>query len=320
MNRKQCICAVLAVLFAAGAGWLYAQGDAAAGGKVLLQLRLKAGQVHKLQMTTNQKISQKIMGQEQDVTQEFGLGYSMEVLKVADNGNATVKLTYNSARMKQETPAGKTEYDSARKDESVPPAARPFAALLGQSLQLEMTPQGSIVKIEGVDKLIDALLKAIELPAGADKAVLEKAFREQFGDEAVKENMTQMFAAYPKTAVGVGESWKKKATMTKPFPMTTDSTWTLKSLKGGVAVLDIQTKLRANPEGPPMKMGPMTIRPDLSGQQSGTQDVDTATGWLKSCKLTQEFSGKLKMEGAPGMTQPMEWPITVKGTVTIESR
>lgn len=311
---------ILIVVVAASATWLFAQKTPGLGGKVQLRLNLQQGKTYTTRVTTSQEISQEILGQKQDMTQEMGLGYAFEVQQVASDGTMSAKMTCNWTSFKQDSPLGKVDYDSSKATQAIPTAAKPFAALVGTSLTMDLSPQGEVSNVKGLEKMIEAVLKSLELPAGTPKADLENQLREQFGDKAMQENMSQMMAVFPPKPVGIGDSWSKQLSLAKPFPMRVDTTWTLKARKNGIAVVDIRSKLETDPKGEAMKLGPMSLRPSLSGTQTGTQQIDEATGWVKSGKIQQEFSGKLKIEGAPGKPEGLEWPISVKSTVLVQSQ
>ncbi len=310
--------AVVALLIAAGA-ICAAAGDARAEDKVSLRLNLAEGKTYNLKMTAQQKISQTIQGRKVDMDQTLGMGYSFAVTDVDANGAISAKVTYDSVLFRQKGPTGTVEYDSAHPTATVNPMAKAFAAQLGQSFSLTLTPEGRITKVEGVDKLFDHVLQSMDIPAGPQRDALENSLKQQFGDQAMQDSMEQLTAIYPDEPVDIGDSWNRKVTMSKGFPMQLENTWTLKSRKDGQATIDVKSKISSNANAGPIKMGPVSLKYDFSGQQQGQFVLDEATGWTVSAKTTQKLTGKVNVTGAPGMPAGMSWPITIESTITLES-
>ena len=319
MTRSKSLLALAAVALAACLPALDAlAAEANAGGeKVRLRLRLEKGKSYGIKMTVQQKIAQTIQGNKVDVDQTMGMEYTFDVLEVKDDGTMTVKVTYHAVQMKMDGPMGKVDYDSANPPDEVPKLAQGLAALVGQSFTLDFTPEGRVTRVEGLDAVLARMIEKLELPAGAMKKMMEDQLKKQFGDKAMRETMEQLMAMYPEGPVGIGDSWTKKVKLTKAFPLEMENTYVLKERKGGVAILDTRSTLKSDPKAEPMKMGPLSLSYDLTGKQEGQVEMDEATGWTLGAKMTQEFSGKMKMEGAPGMTEPLSWPITAKSTITL---
>lgn len=310
---------ILAALLAIGllAREARALDAGARGEKVRLRLHLEKGKPYGLKMTIVQKIVQTIQGNKVDVDQTTGMEYAFDVQDVAKDGTMAVKVTYHAVQMKINGPTDKVDYDSANPPDEVPAAARAMAALVGQSFTLDITPEGRVTKVQGLDAMLAHMIEKLGLPDGPTKTMMEDQLKKQFGDQAMRQTMEQLMAVYPDKPVAVGDAWTKKVKLTKGFPLQIDTTYAMKGRKAGVATLDTKSTLKSDPKAEPLKMGPLSISYDLSGTQKGQIEMDEASGWTRGAKLTQEFSGKMKMEGAPGMTEPMSWPITAKSTITL---
>lgn len=319
MTRSKSLLALAAVALAAGllAASALAVDTRTRGEKVRLRLRLEKGNSYGIKMTIQQKVVQKIQGNQVDVDQTLGMEYTFDVKEVKDDGTMTAEVTYHAVQMKMDGPTGKVDYDSAEPPDEVPKLARGMAALVGQSFTLDMTAEGRVTRVEGIDALLAHMIEKLKLPAGAMKTMMEDQLKKQFGDKAMRETMEQLMAMYPDKPVGIGDSWTRKVKVTKGFPLEMENTYVLKDRKGGVAILDTKSTLKSDPKAEPMKMGPLSISYALSGKQEGQVEMDEATGWTLGAKLTQEFSGTMTMEGAPGMTGPMSWPVSAKSTITL---
>jgi len=297
---------------------LLAAGSPAAE-KVRLALQLKAGQTYKTRFISDQKVKQKIQGQEVNMNQSIGFVYTFEVQRVDPSGNADCRVRYQSVIFKQDGPQGKTEYDSDHPPTTVPAQAKSFAALVGQGFSLRITPTGRVTEVQGVDAMVDKISQAVDLPNEAARDMMRKQLKEQFGDAAVQSQMEQMLAIYPEKPVAIGDTWSRRLSITAGFPMLLENTYTLRGRKDGLALVDVVTKLSRNPAGKPLKMGPATLSFDLSGTQQGQLSIAEASGWVERSDLKQKFSGTLKMDGAPGMTEPLSWPIEAEVEIRMDS-
>lgn len=291
-----------------------------AGKKMNLRLNLKQGMIHKYRCTTEQKISQTVQNQKLDMDQIVIMEYTYEVKEVDDAGNAVVEITHDKIGFMQDGPMGKIEYKSWEEQDEKPLITRGFATLIDQNYTIKMTPQGRILEISGTDKIIDDMLKNFDLPA--DSVMIEQMrenLKNQYGNEAMKEVMEKTFVFYPDKPVGVGNSWSAKFNLTRGFPMTLINAWKLRSIKNGKVHIDLYTKIEPNTKTSLMQIGDMKMSYVLSGEQKGYIIVDTLTGWMIESTTEQSFEGKVNIAGMFGEEQKMEWPISITGTVTIET-
>jgi hypothetical protein len=101
--------------------------------------------------------------------------------------------------------------------------------------------------------------------------------------------------------------------------MIIDGTYTLTSLENGVARMGVSAAILPNPDGAPMKIGEMTLRIGLTGEETGYIDVDEETGWVVQGELKTKFTGALSLEGVPDLPADMLGPMTSESTVRISS-
>ncbi len=67
-----------------------------------------------------------------------------------------------------------------------------------------------------------------------------------------------------------------------------------------------------------IEMEGMEMNMQLSGTQTGTSEIDEATGWLLRSKIEQNFFGVLKIAPNEHMPDGMSIPMTIQSTSTIE--
>lgn len=288
--------------------------------RIELKFRFEEGKSYKLQVTMEMEIVQWIEGEEQETTQTIGIGETLHVKEVDADGTATIELTFGPMSIKMKGPMGTIEYNSEDPPDEVALPAKAFAAMLGQGFTLKMTPTGRVTDIQGVDKMFEAIFEAIDIPEGPMMDSVVEGLKQQFGDEALKEMMEKMTAVFPDKPVAIGDSWSLKATLATGFPVIMENTWTLTDRKDGVATINVESTFKPNPEGEPMKIGPMTMRFRLKGSQKGTFKLDEATGWFIEGELTQKMAGEVTMKGIPGQTEEMSVPMTIETVMKFESK
>ena len=286
--------------------------------KLELRLRLKQGETYRLKTTVEQKIDQTVGDKRKEIEQTLGLGYGLTVESVDGDGNVKVATKYDSVLFRQKGPGGVVEYDSANPPRQVPPPARPFAALAGLGFRITITPAGKVTKVEGLDEMFAEMVRRLELPAGPARAAVQKVLAEQFGQEAMKQQLQNMFAIYPDKPVAAGESWQRRVVVSKGFPIEIEATYTLKGRSGGVARIETKATISPNDAAGPVELGTGKMSYELRGEQRGVAEVDEATGWTRSLATQQTLTGTLRFE--PGGDSPPEVsPVTIHEKLTMEA-
>jgi hypothetical protein len=280
-----------------------------------LQWKLAKGKTYYQRTVIEQQINQDIMGQQQKTELSMGTGLKLQVLDVDAQGNMRIQYTYLWTRLKQVNPMAQADYDSSSKS-PVPEGAEGFAALVGQSYTIKMTPKGHVVDVNGVEQLRDAVLK--KLPAGADTTMGMNPVAMYIDPASVKQMAEANMAIYPDKSVNLGESWTREMAMKMGFTTITQYKWTLQKQEAGVATIGLAATLRTDPNSPPMDAMGMKVKSDLSGTQEGTLQMAEATGLIMSTKERQQLKGQLKIAASADAPPTMVIPMTIDTQVTGE--
>lgn len=278
-----------------------------------LQVRLKKGEAHLQKMTMEQVVTQQIQGMEIVVNQTMGFDMLQEVLDVDDKGNANLKVTYVAARLKHSSMMGEFNYDSANPPQELPPQAMGIAALVGNGFKMKVDSRGEILSISGLDELLENAIKALDVEEGPMRVALAKALKEQFGEAAMKESMSQQSTIYPNKKLSVGDTWEQKSTTTRGFAAIMDTKYTVSSRKDGIVSVEISSFITENPKGEPMDMGVARMRYNVRGMQKGTIAINEKTGIPTRMNIRQKLDGTVKL-----LDENEEWPISIESTITVE--
>lgn len=295
---------------------LFLAAAAVAQEPVSLRLNLQAGETYPQRVSTRQVVNQTLIGMEQTTETGLVLEYDFTVTKIDPaTGVATLDAVYRRVAMEFASPMLDMAYDSAAPPAEIHPALRPYAALVGASFTMDIAPDGTVPRVDGVNETVDAILQSVDLPEGMREG-LEGQLREQFNDEAVRRLTEQTLAIYPEGPVAVGDSWSKRIDGAGMIPIVIDNTWTLKQADAAAAGLAVESKITSAADGSFFETNGMSLKGAFEGSQAGTIDLDRATGWIRRGELQQKLTGTVTLggEATGGMTIPM----TMTTVVTID--
>lgn len=315
MNKRMTVGLAILLMVCLGAV------GARAADSVDLKLRWQNGAEYELSMTSDQTIKQTIGGQKNVIEQVMTMNYRFSVRSVDENGVGDIAIVYESIIMEQEGSMGQLKYDSRDTDSPVPPTAKGFAGLVGQGFEMKISPSGEVSDIRGVEAMIDGMIDGFDQMDAGMKEQLRESFKRQFGADAIRENMENMMGFFPENPVTVGDSWTTSMQLTTAMPATVAATWTLVERVGEDQVrIELNSVVKPLADAEPMEMGPMRVKYDMAGTQTGHMILDVASGWTEASEINQSFSGTLhvvSMQGAENMT--MDWPMSIEGSVRTTS-
>ena len=291
-----------------------AAADIPAGETVVIRLNLSQGDVYRLRMLTDQQISQSFEGQELDVGQRVGYEYTYSVTSVDSSGNAWIDVLYTWVVYETETIIGKVSYDSSDPSAEVPPGAESFSALVGNGFSMLLSPKGEVLDIVNLDQLYGDMLDALEISDDALREQFESVFREQFGEEAMKEQFASLTSYIPEDPVAVGDTWTQETEVSVLMPMIIETEYSVRAVDGTTVTLDLVSKISANPEAEFMDFDLFQLGYYVEGEQEGEIRVDRASG-LSSSLTRQSMSGEMVMAAED---EEFSIPISVESTTRIE--
>lgn len=203
------------------------------------------------------------------ITQQMKLLSSYVVTSAGDNKN--VAVTYNRITMSSGNGITNNEYDS--EDTTNPnPMFASVGAMMKRTFNIAVSKNG----ITGVQNLYD-------------EEQLTDSSAANYGDSSLRKAMLQFLTMYPTADIKPGDTWKKEFNTSNGFiHMRLENTYTLKSIDGNIAHIQLQGKI--TPED-------STLAMTFSGIQSGGLDVDIKTGLITIGQITQHLNGKINSGG-----------------------
>jgi hypothetical protein len=280
-----------------------------------MQLNLKEGEVFHIRMVSDQEISTTVEGQKQEIIQKIGYGYTYTVTSVDAEGNVSIDIVYNWILLEQETDFGKVQFDSSNPPEEIPPEAEGYNALLGKGFSIRITPQGEILDIEGLDEMYMGMIDDLDITDETEREQMKQLFRDQFGNDALKEQMGNLMMDYPEGPIRVGDTWTQSVESTAIVPLIIETTYFLRSYENGIATIDARSTITTHPDAEMLDLGYAKIGYNLSGEQEGTTLLDVETGLTLNGTITQTLSGEMTMIMED---EEMTVPMSILGVTTIE--
>jgi len=321
-----------------------------------LLLRLKTGQKRSVRMIKEDKISQTMMGQQQNIISTKTTELEFEVEGVDPNGVARLKVTYLTIKEKGQGVAEQMQYDSTKPD--IPtdyPFAPMYSAMIGRSFVAQVTPQGMMTGLEGVEEMYMAMAETIV--QGEDEAIrkrisergaegLEERIESSIermnqiygsrqkriehvrdmlrknpmiAEEQISEMVGNLMAAYPGRPVEAGDSWRARRNLFSLGAVPLDCTYTLKEKMPAVMLVDVGARidLLDQPVGAGNNILGYT-RTTLKGSYEGTLEIDSGTGWLLRKNAAMRCSGEVIMPPGEQMPQGMRLPVAMETVITVE--
>lgn len=289
---------------------------ATAQDKLDLRLRFNKGDVHEMTVNLDQTIEQTIQGSKQQTTQTVRVDYTFTVDNVDDQGTASVAVHYNSVALHSKSRAGEVNFDSAQPGSYIPSVAASLAALVGQGYSMKITSSGSIVQVSGLDALLQVLLAKLSIPEGPVRTAAELSLKERLDEQSVKATLASVFAPFPGDTVALGQSWYRKFQVNLGFPLTVETTYTLKSRDNGMATIEL-TGRASTASGNAIDLGQQAkMSYDLQGELHGQIEIQESTGWPWLATTTQTLTGNATVQSPIEPAQVL--PITVDSKLKTE--
>jgi hypothetical protein len=313
-GRRLAACAAVALAF------VCAQPLAAQN--VSLRYQWKKGDTLRYRWTSQSNVTMSgIPGLgDMTVTSSLGQVVKMAVEDVAADGAATLRATFESAKVEIATPGGPIKYDSA-----APPAAtgdpvidalgKVMGALVGASVTLTVTPIGNVPKLQGMEELAARLKKAI----GEEAAMT--GLDAIFSNDSMMSSFAQNFARLPDKPVKAGDAWTSELKIANPMaPMVSSMTYTLKGIEttGGAQIARMATVSTLKSDG---TASPNPIMPTMkvqvgAGAGDGEVIFDARLGRLRKSVSNSTMPMSMSMDAPDGTAISLQ--ATTKSVLTIE--
>ena len=264
-----------------------------------LKLNLQKGKSYTYNTKTTMNMDMTMMGKQMTTTGNIDFGFKMKVEDVDAQNNYNITAAYDAIRFKINAMGMDMGYDSKNPGDTSHENMmngmfrKIFSSMLGQSFKLSMSPKGEVMKIEGIQDLVEKMSNNINVPEQM-KEQMRKQMKESFNEEQIRQSFAQGFYIYPDKPVKVGDSWKKSFDKTmNNMKMNQDLKYTVKEITDNGIILELDGIISSSVNTD------STAAPkiDISGDEKGTMEMNRATGLIQ--KGTIDMNMKMSAAGNP---------------------
>ena len=159
-------------------------------------------------------------------------------------------------------------------------------ALVGNKLNMKMTDNGKVISVTGFEpiysKVSSTIGTVIKDPKQKDAFV--KNFKESFNEKVLKDQFSKNLTLIPTKGVKIGEKWTETENATPDGRVKIFTTYTLKSVGNGNAVISVAGGIPRKSEKKSQEGITRNVSSELS--QNGTITLDANTGWIKNQNIS----------------------------------
>jgi hypothetical protein len=152
-----------------------------------------------------------------DMEQKQSIRMSQEVLRVAPDGTADLRMTYTALRLETDGPMGRQEYDSERGDQPADAGMRMMARMVGTSFEATIASDGSVLSVAGLDEVVDRMVEAMAEDSPGAEAETRAMLDQMFGEDRFMAQLQQGVHALPSTPLEPGAEWSTDLELYLPF-------------------------------------------------------------------------------------------------------
>jgi hypothetical protein len=242
---------------------------------------------------------------------------------VAADGTMTLRQTFQSIRMETTNPMGKFVVDTATSGTSQDPmsqrARELMSAMVGESVLIEMAPDGVVRKVDGASGIADKITRM--MAADPATAAAGQGLKTTLGGEALKTALQQTFPRLSLPPVKVGDTWTAQLAMGNIAigRITGRSTFTLKAIEGTaeapIARISVDLVLKQDVVPPPS--GPAAMVMTLGDARGAGEILFAVTGGrIQRSTMRTDMPSTVVMNGPDGSPATLANKTTI--TVTME--
>lgn len=292
MKTKLLALILVAILFTSSAT------QAASG--VLLRLNLQKGTTYEMTMVSTNLIDQEMYGQKIVIDQKMNMIFSYQVLDVLPGKNFLIEYSMQKMDMDMNVNGMKISFNSESPETN--PSNKILNDLTKIRVKFEMTPKGSIEKVEGLSQFAKVLSGNQQMAQTMKMFLNEKNFIEFMG---------QTFSYFPEKEVERGEKWTSSFILPSMMNMETIMNYEVASVENETVTLNVTSDVNLDM---PIEQMDMKMNMKATGTQAGTMVIDLNDGWVRQSDLTQKFDVTMKVKN-PQNREEMEIPMKMNENI-----
>lgn len=262
-----------------------------------ISLKLKKGNLYKVEVDIKEKVSQKIKDTNLELETKSKMGYLCNVINVDKNKNADIKVTFDSIDIKSTTPNGQTPANSQQvASETSDKLSKVYAAFVGKSFNVKIGEYGKVKQVVGMDDVVNNVFTELNIKDEKEKEDIKKVIKAKFGEEVITKSIETITSVYPNNKVKVGNSWQQKVSISDQFPVEAERKYNLKESADGTSEITVDSQIKGKEDAEPKVTDSLKITyEEIKGTEKGVINLNEETGIVKTAEMQVQFSGKMKL-------------------------
>jgi Family of unknown function (DUF6263) len=274
-----------------------------------LRLNPPAGSSYKYDIQNETEVKMEVGDKKMDNTSKTTVVVHYLINKDSA-GNFLFNINYNKIHLYTKAGDSEADEDADNASNSLDGIERSLGLLKNAPLEATVSRTGEVISVRGYKELGAKLISGIADADANTRAVTQAKWDKIIGDGVIKKNMKDLFAFFPDSAVRVGDKWKIASKQKSEISFDILTTYRLKEIDDGVAVLIVDADMTSEP-GTTDYLG-TEVTSDLKGSQEGEYRIDIKTGMLQRGEIKSKVSGQLQAMGK-------EIPIKIATKISINN-
>ncbi|MCW5519710.1 hypothetical protein J1N09_07660 [Aureitalea sp. L0-47] len=255
-----------------------------------LGYKFKLGDEYRISQKAIQNITMTMGGEVHNLTNTLEGIFSFTVSEVHDD-HYIIETSFETMKFSTTSDIMGTlnDVDTARDASETDMEAQIFKGLINVPFYMTMQKDGHIVKIDGVDDLLESMIRNAGIEDESTKAMVKEGVSKQFGSESLSSSMEQFTYIYPSNKVTTADTWQNEFT----GDLTAQNTWSL----DGYSNSEIKISGAATIQ---LKVTDESMNMELEGTQDSSVLAYSGDGFINTVVIEQRAEGVSRMMGVAG--------------------
>ena len=215
-------------------------------------------------------------------------------------------------------PGGISVAFDSEKNDPKDTASTALGLMKDMPFHMKMNKQGKVLAISDVSKMFAAVFQKFPKLTPFAKQKLQAQIEQSFGEKAFKNNMENMMAFYPQTAVNKGSKWTVSTTTASAnMDMQVENNYTLDEVTAGQYLISAVSKMNSPNAGTYKELNGISAKTEISGNITTSMKIDKKSGWIAESASSMNLKGNVSFKANDKMPQGMTIPMEISGTTTV---
>ncbi|RZM30292.1 MAG: hypothetical protein EOO88_01375 [Pedobacter sp.] len=282
-----------------------------------IELNLIKGNVYQQKMSMVMSIKQTVNKNDILINMNIKGTTAFTVTDVKD-GVYDIDVAYKTLSVKTEMPGGISIAFDSEKNDPKDTVSTSLGLMKNMPFHMKMNKQGKVLAISEVTKMFTAVFQNFPNLTPSSRQKMQAQIEQSFGEKAFKNNMENMMAFYPQTAVGKGSKWTVKTTAASVnMDMQVENHYTLDEVTAGQYLISGVSQMTSPNSGSYKEVNGMSAKTDISGNITTSMKIDRKSGWIAESASSMNLKGSVSFKANDKMPEGMTIPMEISGTTTV---